>query len=76
MHVTGSASTAEQRVSFRSQISYAARLLRLIWGAAGWLLVAWAAILLLQGTIPVAIVWLTKPLVNSLQVAVGAGVNR
>ena len=74
--MTGSASTTKQQVSFRAQISYASRLLRLIWGAAGWMLVAWAAILLVQGTIPVAIVWLTKPLVNSLQVAIGAGVNR
>jgi ATP-binding cassette, subfamily B, bacterial len=40
------------------------------------MVVAWAAILLIQGVIPVAIVWLTKPLVNSLQVAVGSGVNR
>jgi ATP-binding cassette subfamily B protein len=40
------------------------------------MLLAWAAILLLQGIIPVAIVWLTKPLVNSMQVAVGSGVNR
>jgi ATP-binding cassette subfamily B protein len=40
------------------------------------MVVAWAAILLLQGIIPVAVVWLTKPLVNSLQVAVGSGVNR
>ena len=39
------------------------------------MLIAWIAILLLQGVIPVAIVWLTKPLVNALQVAVGAGVN-
>jgi ATP-binding cassette subfamily B protein len=74
--VTGSAIPTKQRTSFRTQVSYAGRLLKLIWGAAGWLLVAWAAILLLQGVIPVAIVWLTKPLVNSLQVAVGAGVNR
>ena len=40
------------------------------------MVVGWAAVLLLQGLIPVGIVWLTKPLVNSLQVAVGSGVNR
>ena len=27
-------------------------------------MVAWVAILLLQGVIPVAVVWLTKPLVD------------
>src|SRR6185503_20798737 len=75
MHVTGSA-TPKSKASFRLQLSYARRLLALIWSAAGWMVVAWAAILLLQGIIPVAVVWLTKPLVNSLQVAIGSGVNR
>ena len=74
--MTGSASTPKPKVSFRLQVSYARRLLALIWSAAGWMVVAWGAVLLLQGLIPVGIVWLTKPLVNSLQVAVGSGVNR
>jgi ATP-binding cassette subfamily B protein len=37
---------------------------------------AWAALLILQGIIPVATVWLTKPLVDALSAAVGAGVTR
>ena len=74
--MTGSASTAKPRVRIRLQVSYAGRLLKLIWSASGWTLVIWASILLLQGIIPVAIVWLTKPLVNALQAAVGSGVNR
>jgi ATP-binding cassette, subfamily B, bacterial len=74
--VTGSASTQRPRVGFKLQVAYARRLFALIWGASGGLLIAWIAILLVQGIIPVAIVWLTKPLVNALQVAVGAGVNR
>ena len=73
--MTGSASTQKPRASFKLQVAYARRLLALIWRASGWMLIAWIAILLLQGVIPVAIVWLTKPLVNALQVAVGAGVN-
>lgn len=52
------------------------RLFGLIWQASGILVVAWVAILLVQGVIPVAVVWLTKPLVDSLQTAIGAGVNR
>ena len=74
--MTGSASTQRPRVGFKLQVAYARRLFALIWGASGGLLIAWIAILLVQGIIPVAIVWLTKPLVNALQVAVGAGVNR
>ena len=76
MHVTGSASVPTPKISFRLKVSYARRLLGLIWSAAGWMVIAWAGVLLLQGLIPVAIVWLTKPLVNSVQTAVGAGVNR
>ena len=49
------------------------RLLGLIWQASGALLVLWIAILLLQGVIPVAVVWLTKPLVDSLQAAISSG---
>lgn len=55
---------------------YGRRLLGLIWSASGALLPAWIAVVLLQGVIPVGMVWLTRPLVNSLQVAIGAGVNR
>ncbi len=49
------------------------RLLGLIWNASGPLLVVWVAILLLQGVIPVGVVWLTKPLVDSLQGAISGG---
>lgn len=36
-------------------------------------MLGWAATLVLQGLIPVATVWLTKPLVDGLQAAVGQG---
>lgn len=52
------------------------RTLGLLWQASGWLMFAWAALLILQGIIPVATVWLTKPLVDALSAAVGAGVTR
>ncbi len=55
------------------KLSDVRRLLRLIWKASGGLLVVWIAILLLQGVIPVAVVWLTKPLVDSLQGAISGG---
>jgi ATP-binding cassette subfamily B protein len=43
--------------------------------AAGPLLIVWALTLAVQGAIPVATVWLTKPLVDGLTAAVGAGVT-
>ena len=64
------------KASLSLRLAYSRRLLALIWSSAGGLLVAWAILLVVQGVIPVAIVWLTKPLVNSLQVAIGAGMNR
>ncbi len=39
------------------------------------MLIVWGLILAVQGIIPVATVWLTKPLVDGLQAAVGAGVT-
>ena len=59
--------------AFKLKPSDLRRLLVLIWQASGALLVIWLGILLLQGVIPVAVVWLTKPLVDSLQGAIGAG---
>lgn len=64
-------------VPFASQVklSDVRRLLGLIWNASGYMLVAWIVILLLQGVIPVAVVWLTKPLVDSLQAAISSGAD-
>ena len=58
------------------RLTAARRTLGLLWQASGWLMVVWAALLALQGVIPVATVWLTKPLVDALTAAVGAGVTR
>jgi ATP-binding cassette subfamily B protein len=59
---------------FISQLAYAPRTLRLIWAAApGWT-VAWAILLVVQGLLPAANVYLTRLLVDSLVTALGAGV--
>lgn len=50
------------------------RILAIVWTASGGLLVLWAALLMVQGVLPVAMVFLTKPLVDGLQRAVGHGV--
>ena len=54
------------------QMAYLPRTFRLIWGAArGWTLV-WGILLVVQGIVPVALVYLTKLLVDSLVIAIGS----
>ena len=58
---------------FVQQISYLPRTLNLIWGAArGWT-IAWAILLVLQGILPAAAVYLTRLLVDSLVTAIRSG---
>ena len=49
------------------------RALRLVWRAAPRLTSAWAALLAVQGLLPVAVVYLTRALVDSLVAAVRSG---
>jgi ATP-binding cassette subfamily B protein len=59
-----------------AQLAYLPRALGLVWAAArGWA-VAWTALLLAQGLLPVATVYLTRLLVDGLVAAVGAGGTR
>src|SRR5437868_3734019 len=44
----------------------------LVWASAGWWSIAWAAVLLVQGLLPVATVYLTRTTVNRLMAAVRA----
>lgn len=57
------------------RITYARRALGLIWEACGPLTLAWLAVLVLQGLLPVATVYLTKPLVDGLQAIIGQGAS-
>jgi ATP-binding cassette subfamily B protein len=57
------------------RVSYVRRALGLIWEASGALTLAWLAVLVLQGLLPVATVYLTKPLVDGLQAVVGQGAS-
>src|SRR5947209_18263794 len=55
------------------KLSYMLRVFGLIWTAArGWT-VAWGILLVVQGLMRVALVYLTKPLVDGLQATVGRG---
>ena len=55
------------------KLSYLARVFAIVWAAAGRWMVAWAILLVVQGLLPVALVYLTKPLVDGMQAAVGHG---
>ena len=56
-----------------AQLPYVPRTMGLVWTAArGWT-AAWVAVLLVQGVLPVATVYLTRTVVNRLMTAVRAG---
>jgi ATP-binding cassette, subfamily B, bacterial len=56
-----------------AQLPYVPRTLALVWTAArGWT-TAWVALLVIQGLLPVATVYLTRALVNALVAAIRAG---
>jgi ATP-binding cassette subfamily B protein len=57
----------------RQQLPYLPQAFKLIRRAAGGLAVVWAALLLIQGLLPVATVYLTRTLVNGIAAMIGAG---
>ena len=57
------------------KLSHLARVYGLIARAAGRLTLVWAILLIVQGLLPVALVYLTKPLVDGVQAALGRGVS-
>jgi ATP-binding cassette subfamily B protein len=50
----------------RQQAPYIPKTLKLVWQASGIWMVAWLVLLLIQGALPVAIVYMTRNVVNSL----------
>jgi ATP-binding cassette subfamily B protein len=56
-----------------SQFVYLPRTLRLIWAGAGGLTLAWAGLLVIQGLLPAAGLYLIRLLVDSLVLAINAG---
>ncbi len=56
-------------------LSHLVNTFSLVWAASRYWTVAWMALLLLQGTLPAASVYLTRLLVNSLVAVVGAGIS-
>ena len=56
-----------------AELSRLPRALKLAWAAARLWTAAWAALLVLQGLLPVSNVYLTRPLVNRIVAAVKTG---
>ena len=66
---------ADKLRSFVHQLAYVPRTLRLIRDAAGILTAAWLVLLVVEGLLPAATVYLTRMLVDNLAAALGAGVS-
>lgn len=58
------------------QLSYLPQTFRLVWGASRYWTLAWLLLLVAQGLLPTAGVYLTRVTVNSLVAVVGAGISR
>jgi|GEM_PF-4436245 len=56
-----------------AQLPFLPRALGLVWQVARPWTVAWIALLVLQGLLPVCVVYLIRPLVNALVIAIQAG---
>ncbi len=68
--------TVPMKVKLLSAIKearYLPRTLRLVWTAAGRWTIAWAALLVFQGLLPIAVVYLVRAVVNALVAASAAG---
>lgn len=63
------------RLNYLSQIGAAPRIIGLVWAASKWYTIAWAVILVLQGLLPAAMVFLSRLLVDSLVDVLGAGAS-
>ncbi|MEJ2189999.1 MAG: ABC transporter ATP-binding protein [Acidobacteriota bacterium] len=69
------AETGELITTVRGQLPFVPRALRLVWDAAGRWTAAWVVLLVVQGLLPVALVSLTRIVVDRLAAAAGAGAS-
>ena len=68
--------TSSDRVNqVRTQLYYWPRTFGLVWSASQNWTIAWVVLLVVQGLLPVATVYLTRLLVNSLVAVIGAGIS-
>lgn len=60
-------------IKFRVQLGYLPWAMRLVWTAARWWTATWLVLLILQGLLPIGVLYLSRALVNSLVAALGQG---
>lgn len=61
--------------AFAHQLTYIPQTIRLIWTASGRWTAAWIVLLVVQGLLPAATVYLTRWLVDDLAAAIGGGIH-
>ena len=66
----------ERGTKLLAQLPYLPRALALVWSAARYWTVAWGVLLVVQGLLPVATVYLTRQVVDRLAQAVGSSGGR
>jgi ATP-binding cassette, subfamily B, bacterial len=62
-------------VQFSATFRHVLRAFGLLWNAARWWTAAWIVLLLVQGILPVAVVYLTRSLVNAVATTIGKGIS-
>ena len=67
--------TTDLAATFRNQLPYLPRALRLVWSAAPRWTAAWLFLLVGQGLLPVALVYLTRIVVDRLTLVAGTGAS-
>jgi len=67
--------TTDLATTFRNQLPYLPRALRLVWDATPRWTAVWVFLLIAQGLLPVALVYLTRIVVDRLTLVAGAGVS-
>ena len=72
---TSAASLKAKLRSASSHARYIPETLRLVWDSSGGWTIAWVVLLLLQGLLPIAIVYLMRAVVNALVAASAAGAD-
>lgn len=60
-------------IKFRTQLGYLPWAMRLVWTAARWWTATWLVLLILQGLLPVVVLYLGRSLVNSLVATLDQG---
>ncbi len=59
----------------KAQLPYLPKTIKLIWQASRWWSVLWAALLLLGGILPVAVIYLVKPIIDNVAMLAGKGIG-